>query len=347
MSDKTRQAVKSGDNSTTIQAGTIIIQQSDEEKMRTISREVMRSELSVLTDTAAKTFRQRADEMTETLLSEIRETAEFDIDKFQQPSFQLSLNDAQREFGKMGGDELKKGLVQLLVKIGQEKNDEKERLYEEAIKTLPLLSMARIHALTLICGVRNITYKPSNFNKLFENLQKDLLSFVETAATSDFSFNHMEYSKVGKLDMGTFNFADSLAKKYPAIFMNGIAERDIQELVLPVTKEKFFIPCFHDGEKLQLKYMDNEALDTALKTEKVSEEEIDELRQLFNKSKMKSDQIKKVLVEKDARFDRLFNYFDNTQASRFSLSSVGMIIGIIEIETVGGEQINLSEWIKD
>ena len=93
--------------------------------------------------------------------------------------------------------------------------------------------------------------------------------------------------------------------------------------------------------------MDNEALDTALKTEKVSEEEIDELRQLFNKSKMKSDQIKKVLVEKDARFDRLFNYFDNTQASRFSLSSVGMIIGIIEIETVGGEQINLSEWIKD
>lgn len=66
---------------------------------------------------------------------------------------------------------------------------------------------------------------------------------------------------------------------------------------------------------------------------------------LFNSNKMNDQEIKEKIIEICPKMEDIFKYWNDTQISSLTLSSVGIIIGAFAAENITNNVLNLSIWI--
>jgi len=346
MIDLNKQSQTTGDNSTAIQAQSVTIVQADRTFIEGIAKDVIRRELDTLTKGALDEFKKRADNFVSGFIDRLAASKTFNKKKFEEPQFQFSLNDAQREYGKSGAADLKEELINLLLRMNEEPSDEIAKLYAEAIKVIPLLTRAQIKAIALVGLVRYISYGVGNVEQLVELYEKNVFPFLDGAARSSYDFSHIEYARCGQIGIGSFSLTSMLHETYRGIFCKGFPSDAISNDISEETKRTFFMPCLHDHSLQQVVALRKQDLEEKIKQHSLKDQEAQAIRALFQNHMMADNEILALLEKRNARFKELSDYISSTPSSHLSLTSVGMIVAVVNSEGATGEKINLSNWFS-
>jgi hypothetical protein len=348
MIETNKQKQTTGDNSTAIQAQTVtIIQNVDRDYIEEVARDVLKRDFDTLTKSALVEFKNRTEDLVSTFIDNIAENKKFDIKKIEKPDFQFALRDAQIEYGKTGSAELKESLVNLLTKIGEEKHDDIARLYSEAIKTLPILNKEQIKTIAIVCWCRYLSFPGGNLDSFLERFQKKVFPFIEGAGKSHYAFSNIEYAKCGQVNISKVMFWDLVRSNYQGIFAKGFDQGEIITDIPAEHLSKLFIKCLLDPSKVQINAMNEHSLDKKVIDFGLNEAQSKRVKELFQIQSMSTDEISNLLIEKDINFKKLADYINNTQAGNLTLTSVGLIIGVVNIEAISGEIVDLNSWLLE
>jgi hypothetical protein len=348
MIELTKQTQATGNHSTAIQATNVtIIQQADRRHIEAIAREVIRRELDTLTAKAASTFQARADELIRDFIETLSDARNFNIAKAEDPRFQFALRDAQREFGKSGSPQLKDALIALLVRIGSEPNDELAKLYAEAIKMMPLLTRPQINAISLVCAVRLLTFDSAeNVQQLTDDYRTKAFPFLDGIARLPYDFSHIEYARCGQVGTYEFSLVGVIRNNYSGLFWKGTSSHLISAEIGDVARQALLKPCPDDESFVRVNATNAAVLERRIRKNNLTTGEAVMLHILFEGQTMPDDEIMATLGRADIRFRQLADYIAQTDARHLSLTSVGQIIAIVNIEHLSGEKIDLSKWLS-
>lgn len=150
----------SGHNSTNIQiAGDVTIGVSIE-NAKEIALNVFKNNFLELSEKASSVALTRAEEIVNEFILKLYDKNQNIIDKLQDPAIQYSLFNVQREYAKTGDIGLKEQELKLLIeRIGSEERSLKQIVLDEAIETLPKLSLEQLNFICYIFIVDNLTTK--------------------------------------------------------------------------------------------------------------------------------------------------------------------------------------------
>src|SRR5437763_2929108 len=116
VNELVEQKQKSGDDSTNVQVGHVIIHQHGLtiKDVKEIALDLFRNNFEELSRVATSTARTRAEEITDEFLNQLRARNPSGVTKAETPQFQLDLLTVQKEYVRTGDKDLGKLLVDLL-----------------------------------------------------------------------------------------------------------------------------------------------------------------------------------------------------------------------------------------
>jgi hypothetical protein len=318
-------------------------------EVRDVALDVFRANFYQLAGVAAETAAARAQEVTEDFLSKLEKENPSGIGKANDPDFQYSLLTVQREYARCGDKELEALLVDLLVdRSKQDGRNILQIVLNESLTTAPKLTGSQLAALAIIFLLRYTqNFGVGNHASFGAYLDKHVSPFIAASASSDASYQHMEFTGCGSIGMLTASLESVLGQVYQGLFQNGFDASEISSRNISLGHDtRFFIPCFNDPTKLQVRANSKEILTKNFDAFGVAEADRAQVVQLFDATKMSDAQIRDKCVQIRPYMAELFERWTKSPMKQFTLTSVGMAIGHANIKRLVGEFSDLSIWIN-
>ena len=143
---------------------------------RKIALEVFRDNILKLSQEAALVARKRAEELTDAFLQKLVDQHPKFISILENPDFQFSLYDAQREYARSGEKELENILIEILVERATIDSDFLRKIFvNEAIRIAPKLTQIQLNILSLTYLIND--YFDPELNSL-QKLNLFLLNYI-------------------------------------------------------------------------------------------------------------------------------------------------------------------------
>jgi hypothetical protein len=121
-------------------------------------KEVVASELANCTRNADRIVEERLQHFSDDLVEQIANRVTDKLDRFNEPSVQNAVHDAALSFVKSGNESYERVLIDLLIeRVRVEEHTTLQRLIDQAIKVVPVLSPACLDLLSLVV-FRHISY---------------------------------------------------------------------------------------------------------------------------------------------------------------------------------------------
>lgn len=315
-----------------------------------IALDVFKTNFIHLKNEAAQIAAERAEEITENILSKLNDKNPERIQEFQQPAMQDALFTAQKEYAKSGDKDLGDLLIDIIVdRAGVPKRSMLQIVLDESLLIASKLTVEQLDTLTinfLLIKTRRLTIR--NYNDFKDHLNRFIFPFTDNLTSEYEHYNYLEYLRCGHIRTGNFGqLENNLRETYKGFFSKGFTEDEIkvefEDLSLLRT---LLIPCFHDSSKLQIGVLDNEALKNRLDQLGIVEDQKNKFIAFFNNTTMSGAEIKELLINLDQRMKKIFDTWDNSTFKNFELSHVGVAIGHANYRRRTAETLNLSIWIK-
>ena len=318
---------------------------------KTLCLDLIKVELDNYKETAALEAKRRNDELLNSFIKKIQEEQ---IDKdtvgkeFKNPDMQYTYIDAQKAYIRSGAKDLEGILTDLLVnRIKESKHSLLQIALREAITVVPMLLPKHFEALALCFMLRYS--KVSTINSM-EDLDQYLNSkilpranFLKEAKKETF-FTHLSYTKSGNVEVMSTSLEGILVGSYAGLFCSGYENMQIEKY--KIKYPKLFIPCLHDSIKWQINAMDENNLKQILKNyPNMLTQEKEDITQLFKKNVMSEDRIKDIICKMNQNYMQLFEIWNETSLKSLSLTTVGIVLGIMHIKRITGENIDMNIWI--
>jgi hypothetical protein len=165
-----------------------------------IALDVFKKNFLKLSEQAANTALQRAEELVKDFLNNLYDKNIEIIEKLQNPAVQYSLFNVEREYAKSGDNELKQQLLYLLIERTLSKERTlKQIVLDEAIETLPKLSVEQLNFLSFVFITDNLTVKLFQ-NKFAKDNDFDINEIINKLKKfCDFSTKDLRKHVVGHL----------------------------------------------------------------------------------------------------------------------------------------------------
>lgn len=77
----------------------------------------------------------------------------------------------------------------------------------------------------------------------------------------------------------------------------------------------------------------------------LEEKQIDKIKDFFNENILSNDEIKQRIIELVPNFKKFIELWENSM-NQLQLTSVGIILGAINLKNLIGENYNMKIWIK-
>ena len=74
-------------------------------------------------------------------------------------------------------------------------------------------------------------------------------------------------------------------------------------------------------------------------------QEKEDIIQLFKKNIMSEDKIKDIICKMNQNYMQLFEIWNETSLKSLSLTTVGIVLGIMHIKRITGENIDMNIWL--
>jgi len=261
------QAQLVGDGATAVQAaGNVSITHVglSYSEVREVALDVFRSNFYQLAGPAMETARARAEEITESFLKKLQADHPEGFSKGQDPDFQHALFTVQKEYARNGDKELGDLLVDLLV--DRSKKDQRDILQivlNESLNTAPKLTDSQLAALAIVFLFRYTqNYGIGNHAQLGDYFDKNVSPFASRIVKGNSSYQHLEFTGCGSIQMGQISLEECLESSYQGLFLKGFDIEEIANRGVGVGHDqKFFVPCLNDTTKFQVRAVNREALE--------------------------------------------------------------------------------------
>lgn len=344
-----KKSQKSGDDSVNLQAENITINTGlTIEHVKEIALDVFEGNFYKLAGVAKETADTRAKEITEQFLSELAEKNPEGLAASEDPDFQHSLFQAQKEYARCGDKELGDILVDILV--DRSKEEERSLLQIVLNESLTIAPKMNATQLDIISCCFNIVYTRrlniGNIPMFSEYLNNAVLVFADAVGEKDSNYKHIEYVGCAAIRTGSRDIVQNLMKTYKAIFCKGFK----RELLDEITKEcpqiqKVIIPCQQNVNLVQAAGMDDEAIKNMCTEHSIPENHTNSLLQLNNKEMMNKNEATEFLNKLCPKFEKFLADVQKTQFKSLELTSVGIAIAHAHSRKKVGFDADLSIWI--
>ena len=344
-----KKSQKAGDNSVNLQAESITINAGlSIAHVKEIALEVFEQNFYKLAGVAKETANQRAKEITEQFLSELAEKNPDGLKAAEDPDFQYSLFQAQKEYARCGDKELGDILVDILV----DRSREEERSLLQTVLNESLLVAPKLNSIQLdiIACCFNVAYTRNlsigNIQMFADYLNNAVLVFADSIGAKDSNYQHLEYVGCAAIRTGSRDIVKILMQTYKAIFCKGY-ERDMLRDIADKNPSVWnvMIPCLHDANLIQAKGMDDDAIESLCEKENISQTNIDKLIKINNQHMMNKQEAVEFLKSICPKFEKFLEDVNKTPFKRIALTSVGIAIAHAHSRKKVGFDADLSIWI--
>lgn len=346
------QEQNASEGSTAIQAGgdvTITNSGLTYSEVRQIALDVFFANFYVLAGYAKETARERAEEITEAFLRKLQAENPEGLEKSNDPDFQYSLFNVQKEYARNGDKDLGGLLVDLLVdRSKQPQRDILQIVLNESIITAPKLTENQLAALAVIFLFKYTqTFSNANHKLLGDYFDKYVYTHVPKIVKNLACYQHLEFSGCGSIGLGERSLESIFGVTYPGLFQKGFDEKEIADRTISIgLDDRFFNPCLNDRSKIQIWFLNQKFLEEDLDKYEIAPEDRTKIIDLFNMNKMNDDEIRAKCVEIRPYMADLFEIWSDSAMKNFTLTSVGIAIGHANIKRLAGEFSDLSIWIN-
>jgi len=339
-----------GENSTNIQGQTIVINQGiTYQDAKDIAVDVFKSNYLELSAKAADTAIQRAEELIDDFLTEVKERNPEAINSMESPGMQYAIFTAQKEYVKTGDKDLSDMLVDILVdRAAQVERNLKQIVLDESLSIVPKLTLSQLDTLTIIFILKYSRNKQVGSVPLLKKYFEEYISPFTSLLSKEISlYQHLEFAGCGSISLGSAKIEDSILETYKGIFCKGFTKEQFEATGIPMDKyPSIVIQCLQDNTKFQLAAIDDEAFEQIAKEKGVDEGEISKLKPLMNNHQMNVGETKELIMQQGDFMNILFDVWDNSPLKNMTLTSVGIAVATANLRRKTGISVDLGIWIK-
>lgn len=296
---------------------------------------------------------KRKDEFLNLITNRISTLPSIYLNKFSEPYLQSSLFEAIKAYAKTGDKILKELLVSIIFSLVKEKTRTlKSIVFEESIFIAPKLTEYQFDILSLIFL---ILYSPNKNIKNWKNfefyLRKYIVPFIKSVTLNSTCYRHFEYVGCAFIRESYKSIEDVLYFYYPGLFSAGFKKERFQDSVdknfKKYIEDDLIIPCYHNGSLFQINAVDNKDIIRKCKYLDLDDSIIFKIKKIQKEHLMNNKNIQKSVSKIDENFSNLFSLWDKSFIKYLELTSVGVAIGIANIERKIGESLDYSIWINE
>ena len=344
------QTQKGGDNSTNIQAGSVVIYQGPSiTEVRDLALEVFRNNAATLAGEAANIARKRAEEITDDFLERLNAEHPAGLSQAKDPDFQYALLTAQKEYARCGDKELGDLLIDLLVdRSKQESRTILQIVLNESLQVAPKLTRDQLAVLTVTFHTKHTQSNAvNNLGSLCDLFDKNIKEAAGLISDKNPCYQHLEYAGCGAVGVMQATYAQCLRATYEGLFSRGFDETQFGGSQLQIAfTHPLIIPCTNDPTRKQINAMREDVIRSECKRYGVSDQDAEKLVALQKATLLDDLGVRKLVCDARPYMQRLFDIWDNSQMRLFTLTSVGIAIGHANIKKSVRDLTNLSIWIN-
>jgi len=351
MINNSSQKQDAGDNSTNLQGQQVIVNQGiSYSDAKEIASDVFKANFIELKQEAASIAQERAEEVTEKVISQLSERHPESINEFETPALQDALFTVQKQYAISGDQDLGDLLVDILVdRAAAPKRDMVQIVLDESLGIAPKLTLEQFDTLTLnflLISTRRLDVK--NYEELLAHFRKRIVPFIDKLSDRHSDYTHLEYLGCGHVRAGNYGQLEgNLRETYKAFFSKGFSAEELKEKVgEEANLQGLVIQCFHDTDKLQIGVLDEDVLDKISDRNGLVSDKKQKLKQLFESSTKPANEVKEMLIDAIPEMERVFEVWRNSPFDQFELTSVGIAIAHANYRRKIGDTMDLSIWIK-
>lgn len=206
-------AINAGDGSTNIQGKTVNVTNNglSYSEVKEVAMDVFKSNFYELGESAAKTARERAEQMTNDYLEKLEKVSPNSISNVNDPDVQYAIYSAQMHHARLGNKEISKLLVDILVNRTKIVDETLMRLVlNESIEVIPKLTLRQIDALTFLFIVGNVSYSGS-----LEEYISMMMPFSKSLSLEPTFYQHLQYTGCISISIGEKDFNTIIKNRFP------------------------------------------------------------------------------------------------------------------------------------
>lgn len=296
---------------------------------------------------------KRKDELLNLVINRISILPSIYLNKFSEPYLQSALFEAIKAYAKTGDEILKGLLVSLIFNLVKEKTRAlKSIVFEESIFIAPKLTEYQFDILSLVFLLLYAPNKNINNWGDFEfYLRKYVLPFIKSVTSNPTCYRHFEYVGCAFIRESYRSIEDVFYFYYPGLFSAGFKKERFQNNVDKDLKKyidnDLLIPCYHDSSLFQINAINNKDIIRKCENLDLDSSTIFKIKRIQKEHLMGNENIQKAILKIDENFSNLFSLWDKSFIKYLELTSVGVAIGIANIERKIGESLDFSIWINE
>ncbi|MEI8198732.1 MAG: LPO_1073/Vpar_1526 family protein [Eubacteriales bacterium] len=341
---------KAGDDSTNIQAEKVFINNGlSYQDVKEICSDVFHDNFMKMRNEASQLAQDRAEQITEDFLASLQKNNPEGLNCAQDPDFQYSLFEVQKEYAKTGDKELGDLLVNLLLdRTKQPKRSILQIVLNESISVASKLTAEQIDALSVAFLMRYT--RNTNVINIFtfkKYLDEHYFPYSSTINKNDSCYQHLQYAGCGSISIGSFDIRNLLKNTYGGIFSKGFDLNTLGEFGNDLLHfPQILATCLHDNQKMQMNAMSIDVLNSSIASLEIEAEMAGKIRDLYNNSLMDDEQVEKYVISLCDYMNNIFEVWKNSKLQNFQLTSVGIAIGHANVKKHISNFSDLSIWIN-
>jgi hypothetical protein len=336
---------EAGSNSHNIQVAgnvTIGISASD---ARQIALDVFHANFYKLSEKAGKIAYTRAEEITIEFIDKLYDRIPHLEERLEEPAVQGTIFRAQSTYAKSGDTELKDYLLELLIKrIEADERSLNQIVFDEAISAIPKITRDQISVLSLLFSILVCKHHaPLNIPQLGTFLKSKILPFFPANKFSNYFFSHLQYTgscTILPQASSYYPYEKILSEMYFGLFSKGFSIEQLEDSFGEdnLAIRNLLIQCHHDKSLFQFKALNESTLRINIKNKSFNNIE-DRIFAFEKRFRMSSTEIEEFLISLDERMKLLLDTWKRKDFNTIQLTSVGLVIAIINYNRVTGDQI--------
>lgn len=322
-----------------------------------IIKEIIKKTMPQLREIAIEVYYNHTQEFQEQLLSLMSKLTPESLLKFKEPDTQYILGEATKISGlreeKYLRDLLAKLLIEKIKNHDKSKDNFKNLIFNEAIKTIEILTPNQIKIITLSFLLKEPYYTGiRNLNQYKEYLDNTMKPFIDIDI-NNYDFEYIDYAGLAILiDIATHDYIGSLRRKWPHIFLTPITYSELEtfpflkdinshtDLLNKNNNNEYFynFPNLYSGI-----YTDNfiKLKEFLIALYSIDSVNVDGIINNFKSHIIVNDTtIEMILLNLSDTSKKIINLCKNTLFKSIRLTTVGRLIAFMNYEQVSGDKLN-------
>lgn len=352
MFNKDNQSQKSGNNSKNTQIGTINNYGLTYIDARQIALDVFKANFIELSKEASDLAYERATKLIDGYFQEVSKNPKISQDEFKKPDIQSAIYEAQKEYAKSGGEELRVLLTSLLVQRTEENNRNLRQIaLTESISVVGKLTNEHINILTLIFVIGRM--EPSVINKVehLDSFINDfIVPFILPMKNDYFIYSHLIFAGCCSSLLGGGHWkrlGEAISNRYGGLLSKGFTKEEFEKELFPINQyPSLIINNLRDNRLLQINALSEGVLETQAKKLKITSDELSKLKLFYQKDIRDFKEIEDYLISVNPKMKDLINVWANHSIKSLDLTPIGAAIANANFVKVTGLRSFLATWIK-